>query len=115
MIEFDLDGTHYKLEVTAATIKQMERGGVNFAKLGDSIIAAEVLWKGMFIAHHNSVPDAKRMQIYNALSSVADGEEPELDENGDPVDMLMSVVGDEYKGAIEALGRAQGNVPWKRS
>ena len=116
MITFTADGREYKLEVTPATIKTMEdKGGVNFAKLGDKVLAIETLWKGLFIAHHNNVPDSKRMEIYRALSAVADGEEVQYDENGEPIDALMTAVGEEYEDAINKLKRGQGNLSWKRS
>lgn len=115
MITFTADGKDYKLEVTAFTLKQMDKAGVNFAQLGERILAPEILWKGLFIAHHNTVPDAKRMEIYKALSAVADGEEQEYDENGEPVDALMSAIGAEYEDAINKLKRGQGNLAWKRS
>lgn len=115
MITFTADGRDYKLEVTAYTIKQMEKNGVNFAELGEKLLGAETLWKGLFIAHHATVPDKKRMEIYRALSAVADGDEPEYDENGEPIDALMSAVGAEYEDAIKALKRSQGNVSWKRT
>lgn len=115
MITFTADGVDYRLEVTPATLKQMEKSGVNFAKLGEKLVAAEVLWKGLFIAHHNSLPDKKRMEIYNALSTVAEGEEQEYDENGEPVDALMTAISAEYEEAIRALKRGQGNATWKRT
>ena len=116
MITFTADGKDYKLEVTPATIKTMEeKHGVNFAKLGEKLLATETLWKGLFIAHHNTVPDKKRMEIYNALSMTADGEEPEYDENGEIVDALMSAVAAEYEDAIKSLKRGQGNAAWKRT
>lgn len=115
MITFTADGKDYKLEVTPATLKQMEKSGVNFAQLGDKLLAVETLWKGLFIAHHQTVPDRKRMEIYNELSQVADGEEIEYDENGEPIDALMSAVSDEYEEAINKLKRNQGNVSWKRT
>ena len=115
MITFTADGKDYKLEVTPATLKQMEKSGVNFAQLGDKLLAVETLWKGLFIAHHQTVPDRKRMEIYNELSQVADGEEIEYDENGEPIDALMSAVSDEYEEAINKLKRNQGNVIWKRT
>lgn len=114
MITFTADGTDYKLEVTAFTLKQMEKSGVNFAQLGEKLLGAETLWKGLFIAHHATVPDAKRMEIYRALASVADGTEQEYDENGEPVDALMSAVAAEYEDAIKSLKRGTGNVAWKR-
>ena len=49
MITFTADGKDYKLEVTAFTIKQMEKSGVNFAQLGEKLLAVETLWKGLFI------------------------------------------------------------------
>lgn len=115
MITFTADGKDYKLEVTANTLKMMEKQGVNFAQLGEKLLGAETLWKGLFIAHHNNVPDNKRMEIYRALASVADGEEQEFDENGEPIDALMTAVGAEYEEAIKSLKRGQGNVSWKRS
>ena len=115
MISFTADGKDYRLEVTANTLKQMEKSGVNFAQLGEKLLGAETLWKGLFIAHHNTVPDAKRMEIYRALAAVADGEEQEYDENGEPIDALMTAVGEEYKNAIDSLKRGTGNVTWKRS
>jgi len=115
MITFTADGKDYKLEVTPYTLKQMEKAGVNFAQIGDKLLAVETLWKGLFIAHHNTVPDRKRMEIYNALSQVEDGEEVEYDENGDPVDALMTAVSEEYEEAIKSLKRGQGNVSWKRT
>ena len=115
MISFTADGKDYKLEVTAATLKQMEKAGVNFAQLGEKLLGAETLWKGLFIAHHNTTPDAKRMEIYKALAIVADGEEPEYDENGEQIDSLMSAVVAEYEDAIKALKRGQGNLTWKRT
>lgn len=114
MITFTADGKDYKLEVTANTIKQMEKSGVNFAQLGEKLLGAETLWKGLFIAHHATVPDSKRMEIYRALSAAAEGDEVEYDENGEPVDALMSAVGAEYEDAIKALKRGQGNLTWKR-
>ena len=115
MISFTADGKDYKLEATGITLKQMEKSGVNFAQLGEKLLGAETLWKGLFIAHHNTVPDAKRMEIYNALASVADGEEQEYDEDGKPVDALMLAVIAEYEKALEGLKRSQGNVAWKRT
>ena len=116
MITFTADGKDYKLEVTPVTIKTMEeKNGVNFAKLGEKLLATETLWKGLFIAHHNTTPDAKRMEIYRALASVADGEDAEYDDDGEPVDALMSAVFAEYEDAIKKLKRGQGNLAWKRS
>lgn len=115
MITFTADGKEYNLEVTPITLKQMENAGVNFAQLGEKLLAVETLWKGLFIAHHNTVPDKKRMEIYNSLSQIADGEEQEYDENGEPVDALMTAVSDEYEKAIKRLKRGQGNVSWKRT
>lgn len=115
MITFTADGKDYRLEVTAFTLKQMEKNGVNFAQLGEKLLGAETLWKGLFIAHHSTVPDAKRMEIYRALAQTEDGADVEYDENGEPIDALMSAVAAEYEDAIKALKRGQGNVTWKRS
>ena len=55
------------------------------------------------------------MEIYNALSLYAEGDEVEYDENGEPVDALMTAVSEEYEDAINKLKRSQGNVSWKRT
>lgn len=115
MIEFDADGIHYRLEVTPYTIKQMEKSGVNFAELGDKLLAAETLWKGLFVAHHAGTPDTKRMEIYNSLCAYEDGGAEEYDEAGEQKDGLMLAVFDEYERAIKAMQRSRGNVPWKRT
>ena len=115
MITFTADGKDYKLEVTAATLKRMERAGVNFATMDSKLTAPEILWKGMFIAHHDNVPDKTRMEIYHALSRAMDGEEIEYDEDGEPIDALMSAVGEEYKSALDSLKRGAGNLTWKRT
>ena len=115
MITFTADGVDYRLEVTPATLKQMERSGVNFSKIGEKLQSAETLWKGLFIAHHNTVPDAKRMQIYNALSATEEGAEIEYDEDGNPVDALMTAIAAEYEDALKAMKRSQGNATWKRT
>lgn len=112
-IEFTADGRDYKLEVTLRTLKVMEDSGVNFAELGNKLLAAETLWKGLFIAHHNSVPDSKRMEYYRALKAVADGQEPQYDDDGEPVDALMVAIGALYESALNKLKRGQGNLEWK--
>lgn len=115
MITFTADGKDYRLEVTANTIRQMEKSGVNFAQLDEKLLGPETLWKGLFIAHHNTVPDKTRMDIYKALSYVSDGDEPEYDDNGEPVDLLLRATCEEYESAIKAMRRAQGNTSWKRT
>lgn len=115
MIQFTADGKDYKLEVTASTLKQMERAGVNFKQIGNKVTGDETLWKGLFIAHHNTVPDSKRMEIYRALSATEDGSEPQQDDDGEVIDELMEAVANEYLDAIKALKRGQGNLSWKRN
>ena len=115
MITFTADGKEYRLEVTPFTIKTMESAGVNFAQLGNKLLAIETLWKGLFIAHHNTTPDRTRMSIYNSLEQIQDGEEQEYDENGEPVDALITAVSEEYEEAIKNMKRGQGNVSWKRT
>jgi archaellum component FlaC len=55
------------------------------------------------------------MEIYNELAQTAEGEEVEYDEDGEPIDALMSAVSDEYEDAINKMKRNQGNVSWKRT
>lgn len=112
-IRCTVDGKDYVLEATTATIKQMEnKYGVKFSELGEKLTGAEVLFKGLFIAHHANVPESKRMEIYRALSAYAEGDEPEYDENGEIVDKLMTAVGLQYEKAIYNMRRCQGNVAW---
>ena len=115
MIQFTADGKDYKLEVTAATLKQMQRAGVNFMEIDNRVDGAETLWKGLFNAHHASVSNAKRMELYRAMASVEEDAEPECDDDGTPVDALLVAIREEYFRAFKALERPKGNVTWKRT
>ena len=114
-IRFTADGQDYNLCVTAHTIKYMENKlKVDFSALGHKSSDIETLWRGLFIEHHNNVPDAKRMEIYNALASTQEDAEPEYDDDGELVDALSTAIAEEYVNARKQLQRKQGNVSWRR-
>ena len=114
-IKFTADGQEYNLCVTAHTIKYMENKlKVDFSALGHKSSDIETLWRGLFIENHNTVPDAKRMEIYNALAATQEDTDVEYDEDGEPVDALANAIADEYLAARKQLQRKQGNVAWRR-
>jgi hypothetical protein len=113
-IEFDYDGTHYILEYTAASIKKMEADGIKFGSMGDSIFTnTEKLFFGAFQEHHPTTSRKKAKEIYRALSMTAEDEEPETDDDGNPVDGLTKVLTAMLDEAMDEMLERGGNVSWK--
>lgn len=101
-ISFEYDGTEYTLEYTAASLKKMERMGVKFGKLDETILTTpEELFSGAFIANHESVPKKKRLEIYKELAG----------ENDDG-EAIGEVIGQMLSEAIEELNSHSGKVKW---
>lgn len=110
-IEFDYEDKHYVLELTADSLKKMERNGFNFRDLENkAVTSTEDIFCGLFIANHSDVSKAKRMEIYNALVRNADGEENEDDEDG-----LSVVMAEMFTEAIEEIRNRgkSGNIKWR--
>ena len=113
-IEFDYGDTHYILEYTAASIKKMEADGIKFGSMGDSIFTnSEKLFFGAFQEHHPTITRKKAREIYKALSITAEDEEPELDDDGKPVDGLTKVLAAMLDEAMDEMLDRGGNVSWK--
>ena len=115
-IEFDYGGKHYTLMYTGNSLKKLEQNGVNFSKLQDMIFTApETIFRGAFYAKHPDVSTKTIKEIYAALKRTAEDAEPEMDEDGNEVDLLTKTLGDMLsEAANEFLGRgAEGNLSWK--
>lgn len=102
-IKFSYEDVDYTLEFTAASLKKMEREGFDFIGMTKRILSApEELFKGSFIANHSDVPNAKRMEIYEALTNTC--------EEGES---LNEVIGAMISEAIENITNRSGNTAWK--
>jgi len=113
-IEFDYENKHYKLEFTAASIKRMEEEGFSLTKMGDKIITnTELLFYGAFFANHPTISKKKVKEIYKELAKTAEDEEPVLDDDGNVVDGLTSILGEMLNEALEEMMNRGGNVSWK--
>lgn len=113
-IEFDYDGKHYILEYTAASIKKMEADGIKFGSMGDSIFTnTEKLFYGAFMEHHPTMTRKKAREIYKALAKTAEDEEPELDDNDNPVDGLTKILTEMLNETMDEMLDRGGNVSWK--
>lgn len=102
-IAFTYQGKDYVLEYTADSLKKMERTGFKFAKLDDiALTATEELFVGAFIANHNNVPRAKRLEIWKELCPQGEDGKTEIAE----------VLGTMLSEAVEEINTHQGNVQW---
>lgn len=112
-IEFDAGGMHYKLEMTAASLKKAERQGVNISNLRDMpFTAPETVFWIACLANHPSVTQKQATKLYNSLKRTADNREVEYDEDGDEVDALTEALLVMLDEAAEELSNRQGNVSW---
>ena len=113
-IEFDYGDRHYKLEFTAQSLKKMERAGVKFAKLDDTIFTAtETIFWGAFLANYPSIKREETNKIYRALKRTAEDEEIKYDEDGREIDALQEALSVMIEEAIDELSGRGGNVSWK--
>lgn len=68
-ITLTYDNTNYDLEFTANSIKTMEKQGFDFVNMEKHPLSlGEDLFIGSFIAHHPTVPEKKRKEIFNSLA-----------------------------------------------
>ena len=101
-IEFTRENKDYTLEFTADSLKKMEKRGVNFSTIQDNVVNAPTeLFSGLFIEHHDDVPEDLRVEIFHELTEVEDGE------------ALETVMVDMLGEAIEELRQHKGNVKWR--
>ena len=116
-IEFDYEGIHYVLEHTAASLKKAERLGLlAFGKLDEMVLSApENMFKSLFLCNHPTTSDAKKHEIYLALTRTEDGKSETKDDDGEIVDELGSAVISIINEAVDEItGRGKkGNISWK--
>ncbi len=115
-IEFDANGKHYKLEYTLNVLKKLDHDGYGLEKLQEMVFTApEILFRYAFVANHPT--ESKRVihELFNSLKRSAEDTPVEVDDEGRPVDALMSTLGEMIAEAVEELsGRGEkGNVDWK--
>lgn len=68
-ITFEYEGQKYELEFTANSIKAMDRKGFDFTNMDKHpLTLGEDLFVGAFIAHHPTVPEKKRKEIFNSMA-----------------------------------------------
>ena len=112
-IEFDAEGVHYKLEMTAASLKKAERAGVNLNNMKDMpFTAPETVFWIACIANHPTTSRKQAAKLYRSLKRTADNREVEYDEDGEEVDALTEALLTMLDEAAEELSNRQGNVSW---
>lgn len=112
-IEFDAEGVHYKLEMTAASLKKAERLGVNMANLKDMPFTAPetVFWMSC-LANHPTITKKQATKLYYSLKRTAENREAEYDDDGEEIDALTEALLYMLDEAAEELSNRQGNVSW---
>lgn len=101
-IQFELDGKEYCLEYTLASVKKMEKDGLDLKNFESQLITSmDILIKGLFIAHHDKLSDEERLDIYSQLKG-------EVDDN-----QLMEVIVTMFQEVVEEINNSKGNVKWR--
>lgn len=101
-IKFEYEGKKYTLEYTADSLKKLEKRGFDFFNAESRLIGAgEDLFAGAFIANHDDVPEAKRLEIYHEFTDAA--------ESGEGLDEAIITMLNE---AITEIRSHRGNVKW---
>lgn len=112
-IEFDADGVHYKLELTAASLKKAERAGISLVNLQDMpFTAPETVFWIACLANHPTMSRKQATKLFKSLKRTADNKEVEYDEDGEEVDALSDALLAMLDEAAEELTNRQGNVSW---
>lgn len=101
-INFTIDGENYTLEFTRQTIITTEGMGFSLNKIGDQPVGmTELLWKGAFLAHHDTLTIGKVEALYE-----------KIDKHG-----LLDALIELYRAPIESLfeedeGNSKNVVKW---
>lgn len=70
-INFTIDGKAYTLEFTRSTVIDTERMGFSLNKIGDQPVGmTEFLWKGAFLAHHDTLTIGEVEALYDKVKKV---------------------------------------------
>ena len=112
-IEFDCEGVHYNLEMTAQSLKLAEKKGVNFRTITDSPLSArqKIFWIAC-LKNHPTVTEKYAAKLYESLTLSADNLETEYDDEGNEVKALDEVLLKMLDEAFRELNGKQGNVRW---
>lgn len=101
-INFTIDGENYTLEFTRKTVIATERMGFSYNRIDDQPVGmAEILWKGAFLAHHDTLTIAEVEALYE-----------KIDKHG-----LLDALVELYRAPIESLfeedeGNSKNVVKW---
>ena len=101
-IKFTIDGKDYTLEFTRNTVIDTERMGFSLNKIGDQPVGmTEILWKGAFLAHHDTLTIGEVEALYE-----------KIDKHG-----LLDALIELYRAPIESLfeedeGNSKNVVKW---
>lgn len=101
-INFTIDGKDYTLEFTRNTVIDTERMGFSLNKIGDQPVGmTEILWKGAFLAHHDTLTIGEVEALYE-----------KIDKHG-----LLDALIELYRAPIESLfeedeGNSKNVVKW---
>ncbi len=89
-ISFENKGTHYTLEFTRDSVKQMERVGFSVAMAENQpVTAMQTLFKGAFIAHHPRISQATIDDIWENLGNKDGLFDALLNLYNEPIEALM--------------------------
>ena len=112
-IEFDADNVHYKLEMTAASLKKAERQGISLKNLSEMpVTAPETVFWIACLANHPTMSQKQAAKLFKSLKRTADNMDAEYDEDGEEVDALTEALLRMLDEAAEELSNRQGNVGW---
>ena len=101
-INFTIDGKDYTLEFTRNTVIDTERMGFSLNKIGDQPVGmTEILWKGAFLAHHDTLTIGEVEALYE-----------KIDKHG-----LLDALIELYRAPLESLfeedeGNSKNVVKW---
>lgn len=113
-IEFDCDdGIHYKLELTANSLKLAEKKGINFRTITDAPLSArqKIFWIAC-LKNHPTMTEKYATKLYESLALSAENKEVEYDEEGNEVNALDEVLIQMLDEAFREINGKQGNVKW---
>jgi len=102
-IAFTYDNNNYELEFTANSIKTMDKQGFDFVNMDKHpITLGEDLFIGSFIAHHPTVSEKKRREIYEQMKQQSGSD--------NLTETLVKMAADALQNIIDP---DKGNITWE--
>ena len=87
-LNFTIDGKVYNLAYTRETVIATEKMGFNIFQVEDKpLTALTLLWRGAFLAHHDSLTTAEKDELFDKIDKVG----------------LLDALLDLYKAPVESL------------